>query len=382
MKFKISANIQNEIGATTELSEVQLENLTNGIVSSSGISLSGGDEIQIVCDLFNRYSLDTCKYYYSGDGSVIVEVAESYNLWSIVSSTAGSGFVEIPLSEYTPRWIRITHNISSSAEVYEVEIYNSDSNILFGFSGNFSSYGLDASGDTIQAVQVFNSTDCFQDINILIDDDLDEAGDDLLSVGLSSSGPFYSKHERGLCFPDDFEWDKGVHNETMTTVSGHLTVSGVSTSGTYYSPVFNIIGYNDCRFFWEQDYNQGSKVDYVSSVDSENCFGVRMYHLPPSGIWLNGEMPSESDLEWSLETGSLLFESVPNNTILEFRDRSYIQFTITLSGVVSPHIYKAGVETPLTVSGIGSNQYKEVYLQMNTASTTGSQLGLICWYRE
>jgi len=349
MKYKLTSNIFNESGVITELSESQLELLTDGFIASSGIPLTSSDEIEIVCDLFNRYSLDTCKYYYSGDGDITIEVAESDGLWYSLSTVVGSGFVEASIDGYIPRWVRITHDVTSSADVYEVEIYNSDSNILFGHIGQFDSYGMDASGNTIQAVQVFNSTAHPRNIRIFIENDHDIIEDESLSVGLSSSGTFYNKHERGLCFPDDFDWDNGVHSETIATVSGHLTISGVSTSGTYYSPVFDTSGYDDCRFFWEQDYNIGSEVDYISSVDSENCFGVRRYHLSPSGIWSNGTMPSESDSVWSLSTGSLEFEATTNNTILEFRDRTFIQFAVTLSGVDAPHIYKAGWKPPYCI---------------------------------
>lgn len=382
MQYKLISNITNSSGGTVELTESQLSELTNGSVDTGGVTLSGGDEIILLCELYNRYNLDSCRYYRSGSDNVQVEVADSDGVWYTLSTSVSSDYVEVDLTTYNPRWVRITHNVSTSYNVYEVEIYSAGSNILFGSSGEADSYGMDRTGNTIQAVQVFNNTDSVRNIHVFIEDDSSTVGDDLLSIGLTSSGTFYSKHEFGLNFPNDFDWNNGVHSGTIVTSSGHLTLSGVSTSGIYYSPVFDTTGYEDCRFFWEQDNNSGSKVDFISSIDSEECFGVRQYNIPPSGGWSSGTMPSELDPEWSISIGSILFEPLPNNTILELRNNKYVQFVVTLSGVVSPHIYKAGVECPVTISGVYPGSYKDVYLQLSGESIVDQQLGLLCWYKE
>jgi hypothetical protein len=382
MKYKLTSNITNTVGASTQLSERELESLTNGITDSGIITLSSGDEIIIVCDLLNRYNLNNIKYYYSGSGSVNIEVAESYGVWSSVSISTMTGGIKAGFGSYNPRWIKITHSVTTSASVYEVEVYNDDVNILFGYSGQFDSYGVDASGVVVQAIQVYNPTTVERDINIFMDNSDSVVADELLTISTSSSGVFYTRYEKGINIPREIPWDNGQHTNTETTVSGHLTLSGTAVSGTYFSPVFDNSSYINNRFFWEHYTPSGSKIDYQQSVDSESCFGVRHFNIPPSGIWNSGELSDESDHYWSISTGVLEFDSVPNNTILELRDHNYIQFTVTLTGTLSPYIYKAGIESAVTLSGVGPGSYKNVYAVLSSGTTSNQQTNLICWYKE
>jgi len=382
MQFKLQANITNTSGAVFELSQEQLQSLTDGVTTSGTISLSSGQTIILTADLLNRYDVDKISYYYSGSGALSIEVAESQDLWYTLTSNSFSGGAQAYPEIYDPRWVRITQEVDSSVDLYELEIYNQDGNILFGFSGNFSSYGLDASGTTVQKVDIYNPTSSSRNINLFIDDSESTDADELLLIGLSDSGPFYGKFERGLDFPTDYDWDNGYHIGTETTVSGHLTLSGVETSGTYYSPVFSISGYEDPRFFWEYNRPDSPFIDFPESTDSESCFGVRRFNIAPSGTWVDGYLAEGTDYYWAVPSGVLVFRPVPNLSILELRAWDYMQFCVTISGTPKPYIYKAGIETPLTVSGVQPNSYKSVYLTSSSGTTSGKQANLICWYRE
>ena len=382
MQFNLDAVITNVSGTTTVLSKEQLESFIDGTTSSGVINLSSGDEISVVCDLYNRYNVDTVKYYYGGSGTVNIFFAESFGVWEDVGLENFSGGEKTVTTQLYPRWVKITHSTETSSSIYEIEIINEDSNILFGDKGTFLSYGLDSTGETVQPVQVFNNTSTEHDFYVLIDSDESETIDEYITVGTSSSGVFYSLHENGKYFPDYLDWNEGVHDGTYTTVSGHLTISGVLTEGTYFSPVFYVGDYENMRFFWECSDHQDSSLDYTTSIDSTECFGVRQYHLPPEDPWVDGELASVLDEHWSVVTGDLVFEPIANNSIFELRNRDYVQFSVTLSGSVHPFIYKAGVEQPVVVSGISCNSYKNVYIKLKSSCTSGRQANLICWYKE
>jgi len=380
MKYSLTANIINTAGASKVLTSEELVELTDGIVDSGGAGLLPGETLTVTCDLFNRYSLDTIKYYHDG-GDVVVYLSEIEGVWEAASTSSESWGTAASTGTMSPRWIKVQHSYSGAGSVgYEIAIFNNDTNLLFGGSGLFSSYGFDASGITIQPVQVYNNSLTTRNINVFIDDSVNTDADEFILVGIDTGGPFYQKYERGINFPGTIDWDLGQHNNTITTVSGHLTLSGSETVGTYYSPVLDIGPYENSRIFWERDVGAGDVL--WGGNNSEPCFGLRSFNIPPSGIWYSGQFPSDLDIYWSVLSGQLNFNPVPNNTIMGLRGHNYVQLAVTLSGSDSPFIYKAGIETALTVSGVAPKSYKEVFLTSVSGTTSGKQTSLICWYKE
>ena len=251
MKYSLSCRVSNSSGVTKNLNEEEMSSLTNGDTSYGDLFLLSGEKASIICDLNSRYSLSSFKYYYSGDGEVSMSVAESLETWNTVPHSSIVGGIQSPLSGYSPRWLKVSHEVTTgSGNMYEVVVYNDDSAILFGPSGSFSSYSLDASGTQSDSVAIFNSTASIRDINVFVGEGVETEADNLMSVGITSSGIFYSKREYGLHLPRNFSWDSGRHINTIDS-SGHLTLSGTSTSGTYYSPVFNADVYKNSRVFWD-----------------------------------------------------------------------------------------------------------------------------------
>ena len=384
MKYSLSCNISNASGNTKSLSEGELGGLTDGATSSGTLFLLSGEEAILVCDLNDRYNLDSFKYFYSGDGDIAMSVSESQDVWSSITYSAISGGVQSSLDGYSPRWLQINHNVTTgSGNMYEVEIYNDDANILFGPTGNFSNYGMDASGFIYTPVAVYNPTTSVRDINVFVGEGVDTEADNYLQASLTSSGTFYPKREYGLYLPRDFSWDSGSHDGTINNF-GYLTVSGTTTSGTYYSPVFYTAAYPNSRVFWEYSLADGGYVDYRSTLDSESCIGFRRYNYAPTGEWTDGSMPDDNDPIWSTSSGSLPFVPVTNNSILDIRNNYFVQFVLSISGTQPspPHISKLGIEGALTIESVPSEGFKDIYVSSVSGTVGDKTANLICWYRE
>ena len=380
MKYSLVGNITNVSGTSLNLSDDVLMSLTNGNVASTAITISGGDSFYVVCDLENRFSLSALKYYYSGDGTVSVDVAESQDFWHSMSTSDTEWGAEVDFSSfvYYPRWLRLLHTVSvGESDIKEISIYNEDGNILFGQNGSSSSYGLDSSGTYLESVAIYNYSSSVRDINVFIENTQDSTADSFLSYG-TTTGTLYRKRERGISMPYNFSWSSGKHEGTE--VSGtSLVVSGTLASGTYYSPVMDVGMYSDYRFFWDGLEDGNKSIDYPG-IDSQSCFGVRRYNVPPSGTWVSGALAEDFDSRWSISDGILEFTPVPNDTILELRGWDYLQFSVTLTGTAA--IYSAGIEAPVVVQGIPSNSYKNIYISSISGTTSGKSTHLMCWYTE
>ncbi len=384
MKYNLTCNISNFSGNTRSLSEGDLVGLTDGVTSSGPSFLLTGEEAILVCDLNDRYNLDSFKYFYSGDGDITMSVSESQDVWLSVTHSAVSGGVQSSLDGYSPRWLKVSHNVTTgSGNMYEVEVYNDDANILFGPTGNFSNYGMDASGSVFSSVAIYNPTTSTRDMNVFVGDGVDTEADNYLQVSLTSSGVFYPKRAYGLYLPRDFSWDSGNHDGTINN-SSYLTLSGTATSGTYYSPVFYTEAYPSSRVFWEYSLADGGYVDYRNTLDSEPCVGFRRYNYAPTGAWTNGFMPDDNDPIWSTSSGSLSFVPVTNNSILDIRNNYYVQFVLSISGTLPspPYLSKLGIEGAFIVEDVLPGSFKDIYVSSVSGTVGDKTANLICWYRE
>lgn len=385
MKYNLSCNISNFSGAEKILSEDELSSLVDGEVYGSSLPITSGETATILCDLNNRYNLSYLNYYYSGDGEIDISVAESEGVWSSVNlTTISGGLLRSNFTDYSPRWLKIVHSVTAgSGNMCEVEVYNSDSNMLFGPDGTYSAYGMDSSGVGIDPVAVYNSTDSTKDFKVFVGEGIDTEADNLLSVGLSTSGTFYSKREYGLNLPTDFVWDSGKHEGTVSSPD-YLTLSGTSTSGTYYSPVFNSQAYPDSRVFFDYILEGDGYVDFRGLNDSSSTVGLRRHNHAPTGGWSDGLLPDEDDLVWSTSSGSLSFYPVKNNTIVDLSTNYFVQFCISISGSLpsTPYVKKMGIESALSVGSVRPNSYVNVYVSSISGTVGNKTANLICWYRE
>ncbi len=384
MEYSLSANIFDGSGGNRHASVEELKLLVDGDTDSAGITLSSGNIINIVCDLRNRFNISSIKYYYSGSGSVSISISETYGTWVAVPTTSFIGGVCSFSSGYFPQQVSITHNVpSGTSNIFEIEIYNEDQNILFGSGGTFDSYGIDTTGEHKTIVDIYNNTNTEKDICIFVDS-VDDSVEDLIRLSLVESGPYVAKRAFGLCFPNNFSWDSGQHINTCTDTNGYLSLSSPSISGTYYSPVFYVGLYKDIRFYWNSYSASAGDIDYSGYVDGRNCLGLRYHFFPPSGTWHDGSLAETYDSYWSTTVGSLEFNPIPNDTIIELRNYSYMQFMLTVTGTPGnyPYVTRVGIEAPLTVSGVMGNSYKSIYVSTISGTASGKTTNLLCWYKE
>jgi hypothetical protein len=382
MKYKLTALLQNN-GVTTFLTSEQICSLIDGNLSTSGVPLVSGSELNIKCDLINRCSLSSIKYYYTG-GVVVIKVSEILGIWSTVPTSYIPGGVSVSLISYNPRWINIIHSVSSGiGYAKEIEIYNDDTEILFGEIGTLTSYGIDSSGIVETEVKIYNNTAIIRDVYVFIDDSPDTDADNLLIYKVETGDSYIQKRERGFSLPRDLSWDTGYHINTCTDINSYLTLSGTETFGGYYSPVIDISSYSNVRFFWDSSTTSGISYNTEAHGPSD-CIGLRRSSVSPSGTWSSGSLASAGDVLWNTFSGTLPFLDTPNNTILSVVGGSYIQFAITLSGSVfnKPQIFLGGVEEPLVISSIPAHSNKSIYITTTSGTISGKNTNLICWYKE
>ena len=223
MKFKLTSNITNTEGAISELSKEQLVSLTNGITTSGNIVLNEDESLYISVEMYNRYNVDSIKYYYEGADYPTIYVSETDGLWYALTSVDISGGVQVNPDNYKPKNVKIVHSVSSNTDVYELEIYNNDSNVLFGLYGTEDSVGIDSSAVSVQNTKIYNSTPTNKDISVFIGDgsSLDEG---LVSVGLTAAGPFYTQRQLGINLPGTFSRNPHFKSSPQASYFGKATL--------------------------------------------------------------------------------------------------------------------------------------------------------------
>lgn len=371
LSYTLTGNITGLLG-TAPISGDSLSYLSDGNTTSGGLVVSPGESVELVFDLYNRYFVFDIYYYFTGPSTVLVYLEESHGVWAQVYPTVYSWGLYLRVENTQPKRVKFTHLATSvSSTIHELQVYNDGT--LIGF--DFPIVALDSLGETIPVV-VNNNSGEYKDLNIFIG--LGD-GADSISVSSSVSGPFYERYSKGLIVPSVFDWMAGRH--VGTTVSGTwLTLSGVSVSGTYYSPVVDVYDYDNYRVFLDEYKPAGSFIGYLSN-NSEDCIGVRSYYLPPSG-WSSGQLASDSDYYWGIVGGVLNFSPAAKETIIADKINRYVQLCITITGAITnkPYISKMGFETPVVVSGIEPHGSANIYVHSD-GSTAGNTTSLITWYK-
>jgi len=381
LEVKINAVIGSE-ESSKYLTQEELNKLCDSDVSTVSFSLAAGEVATIEIDLGTRYILDRVVYYYTG-GVVSIEASESFGLWYTLPLNYAADYCYCSGISYKPRWLKITHTSTTTTAVgMEVSVYSGYTNILFGSSGLFHSFGIDSSGVEVQEIPVYNNTNTTKDICVFIEETSDDV-DSLLAYSTTSSGVFYNIRDVGVNLPRDISWNSGLHINTEYDGIG-LTISGSSVSGTYYSPVLNIGGHDDCRFFWSSHKPVGSKIDYFFSGVQEDCLGFRSFYVPPSGSWVSGALAEDYDYYWSVPSGSLPFYPVRRDDLVDIVPGSCVQFAVTITGSLAdkPYLYAAGIEDALVLSSVQANSSSSVYVMTISGTLSGKSTNLLCFSKD
>ena len=369
------------------LTEGDLAKLTDGLTTSSGISVSS-ETLDVVCDLTTPYDISTVKYYrnIATTEQVILYGRQNDRAeWlELASPSNTSNYLEKDLDadENKYQYVRVSHTvIAGISTAFELEIWADDS-ILYGVGGNDTSHAVAAgvSNPDPSPAAIFNPDIIEHDFFCLLEPSgVDVSG---LSVGTMEFGPFYKLYEAGISLPSIYPFSAG-HSINLTEISNTLRLAA-STSGTYYTPVFDIDGLEGVRLFWKATVSGTSEIDIFSSVDSLPVVSIRASSTAPTDTWSPGQL--STDGKWSIVSGTLPFVSTANNQLLNKDPLRYWQARVEFHSPSigqTPILEKIGFEVGQKVV-IGPTSHQNVYLLFDEADPTthGVEVNLIVWYFE
>lgn len=355
-------------GSTT-LSAIELIRLQDGFTNSNGVNISSPMIISVISELFNRYEVSRIRYYFSGSGTVSIYTSQNKDVWDEKSVVYGTGYAEVSASSLSgsfPKFVKVTHNISTSATIYEVEVLNNEQKQGYWYNGLKDELDVDSNEESEPSeVQVFNKSGVDRDFYCFIDvnSSVDFGGS--LKLGLSESGPFYGKYERGIKSNRDYLFSSGVFSGTV--LSGTSVILNPSSgTGYYYSPVFDVSAFNPLRLFTEFSFGVQTSVDWVNNIDSDDTIAFRLLGTPPNPPWVSGLSPDSDDPIWGSISGSLPYKYAPNNAIIDINigQYRYLQFAVRLNSDIigqTPILSSLGVEESLKISDIPNQSYKVIY---------------------
>lgn len=378
-------NIITAASGSKSITENELEALSDSITDSGGPSIAATETLIVECDLKARYNLDDAFYHRTAatTETITVSVRQSNNEdWKSLPYTDNGSVLSIALSgtEDRYRFFRVQHYVSDgTATAHELEIFSSDEEILYGSSGQYNNFDIGSGVVDIvtTSVDIYNTDSVAHDIYVLLDGD----DTDSLSLELSSDGnTYYELYETGKSIPSTFSWASGSFSGTE--VSGD-TVTLVPSSGTgaYYTPVLDLDGIEGRRLFWKATVSGTSKIDESSLDSNVPTISIRQSNTAPESPWTDGQISNDSN--WSLVSGTLPFESVDNNTILEPRNYRYFQACVQLTGGDDiPVLEAVGIEEGLKLS-VPPKSSEQVYVRVTSNTVSNSGLtNLITWYLE
>ena len=382
--------IYAETGAYKSVSQEDLQLLVDGDTSVTGIDVSS-ETLALICDLGSRYRVSRIVYHRDEATSESIQLwgrqgpTEDYEWESISLTTVESTYVEIDLSSVASKFreLRLRHAVSTgTSTVYELEVFASDRDVEFGYSGEYEKMSVDSGQcvNVVEGIPLFNPTTSPQTFYALLDaDDADSFG---VKTSLTSSGVFAGVYERGVNIPADFPWGNGSFVSTAISGTSVALASG-TLSGKYYTPVIDISGLDGRRFFWDATLS-GSNVVDSPSVDSVFTVEIRLDNTMPSDIgWSSGQLSDDSN--WSLASGTLPFIPIDNNHIFSSDYFDYFQACVTFDSTVmweTALLNSIGVEEGLAFV-IPAKDSATIYLHSSHQDHyTGRETGLLTWFFE
>ncbi len=373
------------------LTENQLASLTDGNTTTSGVGVGSGEVLSVVLDLGARYDLDEVRYYRtraSVDSIVLAARQTATDSWTTLAATESTyTSAVVPSSVDKYQFIRLTHSTTTgSGTARELEVYTDDTQILFGSDeqGRLNEYHVDTGTNLLApaAVHIYNPDSVEHDFYVLLDpSDSDSA---YYSLASGTGGPFYPLYSTGVNLPGTYPWSAGVTASGTRIVSNTVMKAvNTATSGTYFTPIFDLGQVQGRRFFWTATLSGLNELDVDRQRDNLPTVDVRMSNVAPTGSWVSGQV--SNDGRWSVVSGSLPFVPMPNDTILDPSYRRYFQarveFHTTTSGQ-TPILTSLGIESAFKVP-VPAHQSAPIYVRSNTTTNRkGSPTTLTCWYFE
>ena len=244
-----------------DLSWAQLESLTDGNLTSSGVTLTVSGSLWLQVDLSERIKVDGIRLYASdltksANINFYYKNSESDSYSGIATQVGASYYYTTISGASAPRYIRATIS-GVDIDVYEFQVFNDDYIVAFGADGSQSSEYLDNTplGEigTPEAISLFNNdtgsvpANAYAAINYT-----DKEGDWYVEISSSENGTYYSLND-GVVIEDNsldstYVWDMGTYADT--TVSGNdVVLDGVVLLGTYVSPIVKMTNAEMSSYF-------------------------------------------------------------------------------------------------------------------------------------
>jgi len=280
VKFNLLDSSYICVSGTINFTIEDVENLLN---NSCDVTVSGGDDIYISCDLVDRVAIDQIKYYFSSSTSsgIIVPTIGFYykndlaDDWVDLQTNIGSGYYYTTItSPSAPRYIKLHHTIASGiGTVKGFEVLNDDSVVDFGADGNLTSSTTLTTlsylnyNDYIKEIEIYNNGSSTATAHIFIDPQYNDV-DALLSISASEDGPWVFSRNIDYIISNANNWDCGQYNNTSTSgvADGKLRLNPGYTVGTYMTPIFK----NDSVKFAYIDMLQTAVSGSIIAVDSDD----------------------------------------------------------------------------------------------------------------
>jgi hypothetical protein len=367
------------------LTEAQCASLTDGNTTSSGISITSGNSLSVICDLGARYDLYEVRYYRTRATTDTIAVAGRQTLidtWDTltVSGTGNSAAFPAGVDKY--RYIRLTHSVTAgTGTAFELEIYTDDREVHVGSQeqGEIGAYTIDTgTGDlTPLPVQIRNADPVAHDYYVLLDPTDTDSSDYALASGIA--GPYRSLHETGINLPNTYAWTAGSFTNTSVLSN---KVRTTSTSGTYFTPVMDLGSIRGRRLFWKSTLSGTNQLDVDSRVDSQATVEYRMSNTAPTGAWTSGQLSTDS--RWSVVSGTLPWSIAVNNEIMDPAYKRYFQARVEFHATTgqTPLLEMIGIEDAFVVH-VEPGQSAPVYARSITSQDkSGSNAALMVWYFE
>jgi len=256
MKYNLAEHTYITISGNVGLTSYQVNDLLLD-PTTTVTGLYSGDVLYIDCDLTQRTAVDSIRYYFdspTASATVATEIQFQYknnspDSYTTITTNIGTDYYYATVSESpsAPRYIKLTHNVTSSGTLKSFYVVNDDALVDFGVDGLDTQKNVLTAYNSSETITVplYNSGTSSVTMYSILESNNEEI-DDLMSISDSETGTFYGPIVNALIAADEDNWTDGTLSSNVEVVSGTLVLksSGGSynTSGTYTSIINSVSG--------------------------------------------------------------------------------------------------------------------------------------------
>ncbi len=289
-------NASGTISGSQFVSIQERELFVDEDLSSTAITISGGEFIAITGDFGARFKLDKIEYYTDevSSSSFVVSISDDDVDYTEITMTGSppkyEGPVPVSVALGSPRYVRLEHTAIGDTDSQEWRAVNDDSLVDFGPEGDqtdasISDAPIGKPSDTATELELFNQFTKTATGFVFIDETGD-VGDDNIEISLSPNGPWFGRNTLNSVQPDNTPWEIGSFStsELRLVSSGSYTVNfgddlkgwgttGFTTSTTSENSLKGVNSTtNTPSFLINNDF--GGTTDFQSPICSTGTFGI------------------------------------------------------------------------------------------------------------